>query len=691
MSLSQTPETLLSTVQNLKCHDRLAAHVTHPFASSAETSCNALQDVIQSTDQVANALNQYLGTNFANTKLVSLLRQQAALFHDLHLSDQNIQQTIDALRKCSGTNYGENIPPDRNALVEWCTSRFQTWGSLVGMETFQEDRAGGINFVFGGKVIVIDVDLLFDRNDPLNPSVSVSNVKTSYAIPPEPNSSNNGSVSLDAFLKDSFQNYLTKVQLPEELRNPLETARLASIIVENLRYLVMLDKLAEQKEDGGVRWFVDIDDLCNVVEGFSKREAQVISSSLSLQCAPLDIFLLRAHTLPLPYLTSPSLSFLTHISPLAYLSLLHYESNSSQLDTNSRPPMFDVPLSRLRQFISSCPKGVTIATLTLSKPMETHLFPASMSMPTLTTRPMFPLVPEGSGLEHAFPSLADIAPVTLDPSSEHPGRHFWMLDFTHSGKFPGVVMSQSKMREIELVINPLSSMETLNPVGMMSYGTGSWVDLLLNPSNHVSSERYTAVYTSPTGAHPPLKLHLTSPEEPGFVLQKVPVHSMREVWGVLEVVREQCWLNETLSACKWSTEGLKFGVNESQGDEGATEEELEAVLSGTMVPRKIPVNVTMPLHHSIPESLFEAPGLDTMSVNRCRPRIVMTSPERPPISGLVEIAVTYDERRPRGLSVDINGAMGVDFTADALEEICRRGGTLGLSGRVWAKAHSLTV
>jgi hypothetical protein len=26
-----------------------------------------------------------------------------------------------------------------------------------------------------------------------------------------------------------------------------------------------------------------------------------------------------------------------------------------------------------------------------------------------------------------------------------------------------------------------------------------------------------------------------APEEPGFLLERVPVHSMKEVWGILEV------------------------------------------------------------------------------------------------------------------------------------------------------------
>ena len=69
----------------------------------------------------------------------------------------------------------------------------------------------------------------------------------------------------------------------------------------------------------------------------------------------------------------------------------------------------------------------------------------------------------------------------------------------------------------------------------------------------MSPERYTAIYVnifvliwehlthnvyfqkSPNSMHPPLQLRLTAPEEPGFLLERVPVHSMKEVWGILEV------------------------------------------------------------------------------------------------------------------------------------------------------------
>jgi len=138
--------------------------------------------------------------------------------------------------------------------------------------------------------------------------------------------------------------------------------------------------------------------------------------------------------------------------------------------------------------------------------------------------------------------------------------------------------------------------------------------------------------------------------------------------------------------CHWTTEGLKIEEEDVADDTTATEEDLQAILAGNFEPRKIPVNVSLP-SESATDSLF-GPGLDFASTSG--PRIVMTCPERPPIAGLVEITVTHDETKPKGVSVEISGAMGVDLKPADLEEICRRGGTLGLSGRVWASGHGMT-
>ena len=102
------------------------------------------------------------------------------------------------------------------------------------------------------------------------------------------------------------------------------------------------------------------------------------------------------------------------------------------------------------------------------------------------------------------------------------------------------------------------------------------------------------------------------------------------------------------------------------------------------------MNITV--HSSLPrDPIFDAatptPG---QGAPHRTAKIVMTSPEQPPISGLVEITVAYDSSRPRGIAVSINGALGADVNVDTLEEVCRRGGLLGLPGRVWAKAHMLS-
>jgi len=99
--------------------------------------------------------------------------------------------------------------------------------------------------------------------------------------------------------------------------------------------------------------------------------------------------------------------------------------------------------------------------------------------------------------------------------------------------------------------------------------------------------------------------------------------------------------------------------------------------TGSYQPTQIPVNVYFPPESaSNSESLFEPAVANS-------PCMKMTIPERPPISGLVEISVRMDLTKPKGVSVDVSGALSADLNTDVLEEVCRRGGTLSLPGRVW--------
>ena len=194
---------------------------------------------------------------------------------------------------------------------------------------------------------------------------------------------------------------------------------------------------------------------------------------------PLDIFLLRAHTLPLPYLTAPSVSFLVYVSPLAYLTLLR-SASSAATTRNPTPhtlPQLDVPFSILRPTLTSHPrpKGITLASLILSAAGDLPSDADSMNIADFGARPTFLLAPTGPPVDRALPQVAQLPGTPLAAPAPT-----WVLDFTEGGRYPGVVMSQTRMREIELLLNPLSGMDQLHGVHPMAFGMGNWLDLLVS-------------------------------------------------------------------------------------------------------------------------------------------------------------------------------------------------------------------
>jgi hypothetical protein len=167
---------------------------------------------------------------------------------------------------------------------------------------------------------------------------------------------------------------------------------------------------------------------------------------------PLDVFLNRGHALPLAYLNSPSTSFLTHLSPQAYLSLLRA---STSPEAQEIP--IDIPLSTLRTFLTAhpSPEGVTLATLSLAHFPSSSSHAFSHSHPP-SSRPTFPTsipIPE-----HPFLPIPDNTPNT------NTNTLTWTLAFE-----PGVVLSQGRMREIE----------GLGVEMQVGRWAESWVDLLV--------------------------------------------------------------------------------------------------------------------------------------------------------------------------------------------------------------------
>src|ERR1700753_185400 len=93
-------------------------------------------------------------------------------------------------------------------------------------------------------------------------------------------------------------------------------------------------------------------------------------SSTSHAKVPLDLFLLRAHALPLTNLDSLSVTFLVHVSPMTYLSM----RRSSQEERPERKSIddcwnLDISLTGIRNYITATPSlhRSVRATLHLAK------------------------------------------------------------------------------------------------------------------------------------------------------------------------------------------------------------------------------------------------------------------------------------------------------------------------------------
>lgn len=198
-----------------------------------------------------------------------------------------------------------------------------------------------------------------------------------------------------------------------------------------------------------------------------------LSRALAVPTAPLDIFLLRSHALPLPYLSSPSITFLVHVTPFAYLCYLQSVATSPTRDRNV--PLIDIPLTHLRSQLSVIPKGITTATLSVALLTSPCLFTLGELLPGIANRPTFSFCSHGADITHVFPRNGQ----PIDVSTNN-ACHVWMLDFTDDGKKPGVVMSQSQMRDIEMLITPLGGLHgDLEDVNFISFNANSWVDLLV--------------------------------------------------------------------------------------------------------------------------------------------------------------------------------------------------------------------
>lgn len=156
------------------------------------------------------------------------------------------------------------------------------------MEAYKdEEKDGRIPVVFGGKVLVIEVDLHVDRGlssrSPI-PRVSVTSVKTSHALPSGHfgNTLAERSKALDTFILETWNRYLAEVLGDEDSEKSHRTAHIADEIRSHLRYLMKLDALASKEGDQGIRWFNETGKLSAVTEQVMKVEAESLAKYVVL-------------------------------------------------------------------------------------------------------------------------------------------------------------------------------------------------------------------------------------------------------------------------------------------------------------------------------------------------------------------------------------------------------------------------
>ncbi|KAG8908021.1 hypothetical protein FRB99_000839 [Tulasnella sp. 403] len=531
-------------------------------------------------------------------------------------------------------HYGADLPLEPALIPNWVIDEIM--GYLKGdggREAFKEtEPSGRTTLTCGGKILVIDIEFrlhsLPEPSDGRPAQLQLVSVKTTQA---SSNNSVNASptrdgdrLSLDGLLFHALDSFASEAQKP--LPDCVHLRQLGETFKTHVDMLMTYDTLAHSDAASGTGdiWFKEVDDVEAIAVDVATKEVKAVAKSLGSPQVPLDIAVNRIHGLPMPYLFSPAMTFVVYLSGRAYLSLLRMPKSTQTAQNDTLFPLLDIPRSTLSSFLRhpSTPKSLYVcATLTLNSTPDTastaaHALPfispafvllsapqpdlsallTSMTADTLPVeQPTHGILDEH--LNHHFP-IATVPPTDSQPSNETesaanaipraPALKGFVLDFG------SIVMRREAMYQLQSGDDAMAlAMGVENDMSMMgthygNYGSAGWVDLLIDPSNTLPCPRYVSEYTPLAPTHPSLQHLLTPPPGPGYTLGKVRVTRMSEVWRVIEIVKEQAWLNDILSGFKWkrdiASQGPVTGKLSDNADKKVSdEEELDALLQGNLV------------------------------------------------------------------------------------------------------------
>ncbi|KDN41365.1 hypothetical protein RSAG8_07480, partial [Rhizoctonia solani AG-8 WAC10335] len=336
--------------------------------------------------------------------------------------------------------------------------------------------------------------------------------------------------------------------------------------------------------------------------------------------------------------------------------------NHTDNPTSDPQPNIDIPINLLRRFVAQypTPPGITTCNLIIvssSQPNSglMHHSPSSV--------PYFPLlgVPSVPSQSHAFPLPG--------------GDSSWVLDFGAKG----LIMRRSAMQALVQALGHVSDIDvTLSGMGFMNLGMGlmnednpGWVSMLLQKRSRILAEHLYTTQNSPNQLFPPIHLTLRVPNEAGFVLGRVRVRNMAEVWATLEIVREQCWLNNIVASYVWEDTPPQHTEAPEAAGTG-----LANLLSGKFL--------------SIPTQMNISTGSTHLSL-----LLQFPIPSKGGVPSVVQFMVSYDPTATRGTRIQfgtLESKLPVTETLgrfeDQVDEVVRRAGPLAAVG--WLHAQLKT-
>ncbi|KAG9115772.1 hypothetical protein FRC07_007507 [Ceratobasidium sp. 392] len=645
----------------------------HTYATKSPSQ-PFLKEILDVTQSISNALVTM--PPVADSKVIALLREQAN--HDqIVFERQDLNRRTAELLQHQPEHWVEDIPLDPARRPDFILSSIERWGKDAKMEVYQSIENGQNSITCAGSAVVLD--LLFQKSGTETevPTIKLVSLKSSYPTSSESAPVTQPLTTVEKLLASGITAYISEVL--HEQTDAQKAAQLALRVIQHIRYIMSLDAQAAREAetgDTGARWFAEVGILSPKVVDLARREAAGLCKSVNLPAtlysthnplsqlktdkAPLDIFLRRAHALPLVNLNSPSISFLIGIPPIVYLSLLKASASQPEHPASDPQPNIDVSITLLRNFITQhpTPPGITTCNLILSPCTQLE----TGSLHTTLPRP-----PQFSLLDNTpIQSLAHVFPLP-GPNSA------WVLDFGAKG----LVMRRSAMQTLVQALGHADLDVALSGMGYLNLGMGlinedssqGWVNMLLRRPVLMSTQQLYTVQRSPTQKHPPVQLTLRLPSESGFTLGRVRVRNMAEVWTTLEIVREQCWLNNLIASHEWSDSPQKVDAPEAQGIAG--------LQSGKFL--SIPTQMTISVGATLPSVLLQFPV-----------------PSKGTVPPIIQLMVSYDPNAMRGTHVQfgtLDSKLSVSGTLDVykdqVDEVVRRAGPLAAVGWLHAQMRSI--